>query len=107
MAVQLCSGCEIVSFGIGGRGGHLVIPSLIAPILSSCLVLNRLYWRIKLLGRLGWDDYCIILSVVIIVFCVRDEWTLTAKPDLPDYSVQRINRSGQLWLRAAFEDHEH
>lgn len=106
MADIPCSNCQIVSLGIGGRGAHLVIPSLIAPILSSCLVLNRLYWRIKLLGRLGLDDYCTILSLVIAVFYLWYEWMLTAKADLPDCPVQCINLDGQLWLWAAYEDLE-
>jgi hypothetical protein len=42
-----------------------VVPSMIAPILAFVLVVNRVYWRFKMVGRLGPDDYSTILALVI------------------------------------------
>jgi hypothetical protein len=50
--------------GVGGRGAHLVIPSLVGPVLATILVFNRIYWRISLVHTLGLDDLCITLSLV-------------------------------------------
>lgn len=50
--------------GVGGRGAHLVIPSLVGPVLATILVFNRIYWRISLVRTLGLDDLCITLSLV-------------------------------------------
>jgi hypothetical protein len=50
--------------GVGGRGAHLVIPSIVGPVLASILVFNRIYWRISLMHTLGLDDLCIALSLV-------------------------------------------
>ena len=38
---------------------------MIAPILAFVLVVNRVYWRFKMVGRLGPDDYGTILALVI------------------------------------------
>ena len=50
--------------GLGGRGAHLVIPSIVGPILAAALVFNRVYWRVALVRTLGMDDLCITLSLV-------------------------------------------
>ena len=50
--------------GVGGRGAHLVILSLVGLVLSTILVFNRIYWRISLVHTLGLDDLCIALSLV-------------------------------------------
>ena len=55
------------NLGLGGRGAHLAIPSLLGPVLASVLVLNRVYWRIAIVHTLGLDDMCIILSLVWVV----------------------------------------
>jgi hypothetical protein len=52
------------NLGLGGRGAHLVIPSLLGPILATILVFNRVYWRMSLVHTLGLDDLCITLSLV-------------------------------------------
>jgi hypothetical protein len=51
-------------FGLGGNGAHIVIPSIIGPLLAAALVFNRLFWRIHLVRTLGIDDLCIGLSLV-------------------------------------------
>jgi hypothetical protein len=51
-------------FGFGGNGAHIVIPSIVGPLLAAILVFNRLYWRIHLVRTLGIDDLCIGLSLV-------------------------------------------
>ncbi len=51
-------------FGFGGNGAHIVIPSIVGPLLAAGLVFNRLYWRIHLVRTLGIDDLCIGLSLV-------------------------------------------
>ena len=48
--------------GLGGRGAHLVIPSVIGPIVAAILVLNRAYWRLVLVNALAYDDMFILLS---------------------------------------------
>jgi hypothetical protein len=50
--------------GLGSRGAHLVIPSILGPILAAVLVFNRVYWRISLVHQIGLDDICILLSLV-------------------------------------------
>lgn len=50
--------------GLGGRGAHLVIPSILGPILAAILVFNRIYWRIALVHQIGLDDICILMSLV-------------------------------------------
>jgi hypothetical protein len=50
--------------GLGGRGAHLVISSILGPILAAVLVFNRVYWRIALVHQIGLDDICILLSLV-------------------------------------------
>ena len=46
----------------------MVIPSIIAPVLAFVLVANRIYWRIRMLGRLGLDDVSTILALVSVMF---------------------------------------
>ncbi len=53
-----------MDLGLGGRGAHLAIPSLLGPVLASFLVFNRVYWRIAIVHTLGLDDMCIMLSLV-------------------------------------------
>lgn len=50
--------------GMGGNGSHIIIPSIVGPLLAAVLVFNRLYWRIHLVHTLGIDDLCIGLSLV-------------------------------------------
>lgn len=64
MPEDSCPSCPIASFGVGGRGVHLVIPSIIAPVLAFLLVVNRIYWRLDMVGRLGLDDYSTLLALV-------------------------------------------
>ena len=52
------------NLGLGGRGAHLVIPSIVGPVLATILVFNRVYWRITLVDTLGLDDLCITFSLV-------------------------------------------
>ncbi|KAK5445122.1 hypothetical protein LTS15_010213 [Exophiala xenobiotica] len=40
---------------------------MIAPILAFVLVVNRVYWRFKMVGRLGPDDYSTILALVFFI----------------------------------------
>jgi hypothetical protein len=64
MTYEPCASCPDTKFGLGGRGVHLVVPSLIAPILAFALVGNRLYWRCRMLGRFGLDDIATLLALV-------------------------------------------
>jgi len=54
------------NIGVSGRGAHLIIPSLVGPIVATILVFNRIYWRISLVHTLALDDLCITLSLVRI-----------------------------------------
>ena len=53
-----------LDLGLGGRGAHLAIPSLLGPVLASVLVFNRVYWRIAIVHTVGLDDMCVMLSLV-------------------------------------------
>jgi hypothetical protein len=64
MPADSCSHCPAITFGLDGRGAHLVIPSIIAPSLAFVLVANRIFWRIKMLGRLGIDDVSTVFALV-------------------------------------------
>ena len=68
MSAAACTDCSSTSFGLGGRGAHLVIPSLIAPISAFILVANRIYWRLRLLDTLGFDDVSALLAMVSRIF---------------------------------------
>lgn len=48
--------------GFGGRGSHLVISALVGPLLATLLVLNRVYFRLRLVRTLGADDMLIVAS---------------------------------------------
>ena len=50
-------------YGLGGEGLHLVIVSVLGPILAASLVFNRAYWRLTQVNSLGHDDICILLSL--------------------------------------------
>ncbi|OAP57336.1 hypothetical protein AYL99_08074 [Fonsecaea erecta] len=67
MSANPCADCHLAALGLGGRGAHLVIPSMIAPILAFILVANRIYWRMRMLGRLGLDDMSTILALIFLV----------------------------------------
>lgn len=66
MSAGTCVDCAVPLFGFRGRGAHLAIPSLIAPLLAFLLVINRIYWRLRMLGRLGFDDAFIIAAMVCL-----------------------------------------
>ncbi|EXJ94370.1 hypothetical protein A1O1_02764 [Capronia coronata CBS 617.96] len=66
MAFDHCASCPAENLGLGGRGVHLVIPSMLAPIVSCLLVANRVYWRLNLLGGLGLDDLTTILAMTFL-----------------------------------------
>ena len=109
-----CSDDAIVSFGFGGRGAHLVIPALIAPILAFFLVVNRVYWRWNLLGRLGWDDHCTILSLVSAIFLylclyirLLENQALMRQTGVPSGPVRSVNFCRKLWLWQAAEKYGH
>ena len=59
-----CSDFPASSFRLCGRGAHLVIPALVAPSVAFVLVANRIFWRLKMLGWLGFDDALTILAMV-------------------------------------------
>ncbi|EXJ84670.1 hypothetical protein A1O3_05340 [Capronia epimyces CBS 606.96] len=66
MATDDCAYCPVEHLGLGGRGAHLVIPSILAPILSCLVVANRVYWRLNLVGSLGLDDLSTILAMTFL-----------------------------------------
>ncbi|KAL2405788.1 hypothetical protein ABEF95_005601 [Exophiala dermatitidis] len=61
-----CTNFRHENFGLGGRGVHLVIPSVIAPMLALLLITNRVYWRLRLVGSLGLDDLATIASTIFL-----------------------------------------
>lgn len=69
-----CPDCLVESLGLGGRGRHLVIPSVLAPILAGFLVSNRLYWRFRMLGGFGLDDLSTMLATVRLGSSVFRGW---------------------------------
>ena len=52
------------STGFEGRGLNLVIFSGAFCLWAFALILSRLYFRHKYVGRLGKDDYAILFSMV-------------------------------------------
>lgn len=50
--------------GLHGRGMELVIVSISFIGVALALVLARVFTRVKMGGKLGWDDFCICASVV-------------------------------------------
>lgn len=64
MSADPCPECPVTNLGLGGRGAHLVVPSMIAPILACFLVANRIYWRLKMVGSLGPDDVSTMFAMV-------------------------------------------
>jgi hypothetical protein len=63
-ASSTCGHIHTGEYGLGERGAHLVIPSILGPILATFLVFNRVYWRIVLVHQFGLDDICILSSLV-------------------------------------------
>lgn len=39
--------------------------SIIGPLFALVLVSNRIYWRLKKVGNVWYDDWCIIVSLVV------------------------------------------
>lgn len=74
-----CTDCPVQTFGLGGKGLHLVIPSVLAPGIAVFLVSNRLYWRFRMLGRFGLDDFATMLAAVRLECSIQ-------KNDRSDYS---------------------
>lgn len=64
MVTDASADSAVIIFGLGGCGAHLVVPLTAAPVAAFLLVLNRVYWRYKLVGRLGPDDVWTILALV-------------------------------------------
>lgn len=64
MMAGKCPDCPAESLGSAGRGHNLVVTSVVAPILATFLVSNRLYWRFRMLGRFGLDDLATVLATV-------------------------------------------
>lgn len=50
--------------GVGDQGWQLYITSVVMVILSGLFVMARCVTRIWVLGKLGWDDYTIIVALV-------------------------------------------
>ncbi|KAI1624450.1 hypothetical protein EDD37DRAFT_609445 [Exophiala viscosa] len=67
MTTDGCPDCTVFSYGLAGRGAHLAIPSIVAPVLAFLLVSNRVYWRCKLVGGLGPDDLWTLLALVCFI----------------------------------------
>lgn len=47
------------------RGASLLAVVISTSLLSTVIVLLRLYTRIKVIHNLGWDDYTIIVAQVM------------------------------------------
>jgi hypothetical protein len=63
MTEAQCQRCTIEDFGLRGRGTQLAVLSIVIPIVAFILVLNRIFWRLNMLGRLGPDDFSSLLAV--------------------------------------------
>ena len=96
-----CSDYPATSYGLGGRGAHLVIPSLIAPILACFLVANRVYWRLRMLGMLGSDDVSTVLAVVSLKFATSRSFS-DDLPGIPRCAMYFINSRSGPWLWKTF-----
>lgn len=93
---HLTAAFAVRDLGLGGRGAHLVIPSILGPILAAVLVFNRVYWRIYLVHQIGLDDICILLSLVSPEMSSKAESELTSlarsssSPNAPPTSLPLI-----------------
>jgi hypothetical protein len=50
--------------GPAGPALGLFVACIIGSIFASLLVVNRIYWRLKLAGGLGYDDWAVIFALV-------------------------------------------
>ena len=73
MAEKVSVGDTGHHYGLGGRGAHLVIPSILGSAIAAILVANRLFWRYHLVHTLGVDDICSFFSLVCGDVCLGRE----------------------------------
>jgi hypothetical protein len=52
------------TLGFHGPASGLAALCFIGPLFAILFVANRLYWRFRILGKLWYDDWCIILATV-------------------------------------------
>lgn len=50
--------------GFNGPAHGLATLSIVGPLLALVFVGNRVYWRVKVLGRVWYDDWAILLAMV-------------------------------------------
>jgi hypothetical protein len=50
--------------GFNGPAHGLATLSIIGPLFALLFVCNRVYWRVKVLGRIWYDDWAILLAMV-------------------------------------------
>lgn len=50
--------------GFNGPARGLATLSILGPLLALVFVCNRVYWRVKVLGRVWYDDWAILLAMV-------------------------------------------
>ncbi|KAL2367032.1 hypothetical protein RJZ56_000119 [Blastomyces dermatitidis] len=55
---------------------NVVVPLLLLPSIAILLVVNRIYFRLKLARVLVWDDYCIIAAILFWAVQLGYKFTL-------------------------------
>lgn len=53
-----------MEIGLKGPGLGLIIASIVGALFCLAFVWNRIYWRLRLSGGLGYDDWAIIIALV-------------------------------------------
>lgn len=56
---------DMFVMGFDGPARGLATLSIIGPLVALVFVCNRVYWRVRVLGRVWYDDWAILLAMVL------------------------------------------
>jgi hypothetical protein len=84
--------------GFNGPARGLATLSIIGPLLALLFTCNRIYWRVKVLGCIWYDDWAILLAMV--AFPRLEQYALlTWLTGIPYRSICRCTSCQHLRLR--------
>ena len=63
---------DINKVGLHGPGLGLIIGCAVGSVACLLFVWNRIHWRIRLSGGLGYDDWAIIIALVRLSYRTVD-----------------------------------
>ena len=55
---------DINKVGLHGPGLGLIVGCVVGSVACLLIVWNRIHWRLRLSGGLGYDDWAIIIALV-------------------------------------------